>query len=179
MIEIETERATIHYQAYRHIDVRMNDGARQRLLLSDKPHAHMLATFQRCLRDPAAGKLGATLEMSRAHVVAVNVASEAAPVIEVPSEHVQPIHDSEDNVVRSIDGIVAALKASVERKCMLHETGMLPWAHRAYAKDVGNYSHFRGPYSARSVAGRSATAIDPVVAVQSKLPLRPAGAINS
>jgi predicted dehydrogenase len=175
MITIETDRGVIRYHAYRSIDIRMNDGSRQRMVLSDKPHAQMLQTFQQCLRDPSAGALGATLEMSRAHVVAINVASEAAPVVDVPSQHVQHIHDSEDNVVRTIDQIVAAVKASAERKCMLHETGMLPWARTAHTKHVGHYAHFNGPCHMRAGAPRVTVQIDKHVA---DAPLRQAAALK-
>ena len=177
VVTIETERATIRYLAYRNIDIQTDAGARQRLVLSDKPHALMLKAFQRCLREQTDCETSATLEMSRAHVVAVNVASEAAPVIDVPAQHVQPVHDSEDNVVRTIDGIVGALKTSVQKKCMLHETGLLPWAQHAYGADARSYAHFRGPYSMHDA--QKAAAGDGKVTVTTKVPSRPARPVHS
>jgi len=177
MVTIETERAVIRYLAYRSIEIRMNDGTRQRLVLSDKPHAQMLQTFQRALRERGSRSAGASLEMSRAHVVAVNVASEAGPVVDVPPQHVQHIHDSEDNVVRTIDQIVAAVKASAERKCMLHETGMLPWARVAHTKGVADYAHFGGPWQSKSAAQRLTPASDMNVDPPSA-PLRRAAAVK-
>ena len=185
MVTIDTERATIHYHAYRSIDIQVNGNGRgQQLLLSDKPHAHMLAAFQRRLRGGGGGDgssnghLGATLEMSRAHAVAVNVASEAAPVLDVPAEYVRPVHDSEDNVVRTIDGLTAAMRSSVEKKCMLHETGMLPWAQRAYTKDAQHYVHFRGPHGTIAVTQRPAAANEKI-SVSVTTPSRQVSGIRS
>jgi hypothetical protein len=160
VIEIETDRGVIRYLAYRAIEIRMNDGSRQQLLLSDKPHALMLQAFWRCLRDRSTELCAASLEMARAHVVTCNVASEAAPVTDVPPQHIRHVHESEDNIVRTIDQIVPALKASVQRKCMLHETGLLPWARSAHTKQVGNYVHFSGCCKAKGAAHRPAVSVE-------------------
>ena len=98
-------------------------------------------------------------------------------MIDVPAQHVQPVHDSEDNVVRTIDGIVSALKASVQKKCMLHETGLLPWAQRAYSADARGYTHFRGPYSMH--AAQKVAAGDGKVTVTTKAPTRPTRPVHS
>ena len=90
VIVVETDTgSTLRYLSGRYIEIHTADGAkRETLPLSPNPHKHMLAAFAGWVRG-SNGVLGSSLEMARAHVVAVNAASEAAPVIDVPAECIQ------------------------------------------------------------------------------------------
>jgi hypothetical protein len=145
LVTIETERAQIRYFSYRHIEIRTADSC-EKLSLCDQPHRHMLSAFKARFDDSTGAPAGATLEMSLAQVMAVNAASESAPVIDVPREFVHPVHDSEDNIVRTIRNIVPALEACAQRGCLIHETGLAPWAHAPKPFALKDYRHFRGPH---------------------------------
>jgi hypothetical protein len=146
VITIETERGRIRYVAGRHVEIQMNGSERPELLpLSSQPHRHMLSVFKTWLREGPGEAVGATLEMARAHVVAVNAASEAAPVIDVPVDYVDAIPSADGTMLRSIREIVPALQSALADQVLLHETGLANWARPAGVKRIDDYRHFAGP----------------------------------
>ena len=144
LITIQFEEGRVRYFSYREIEIQTSAGV-ERIPLSSQPHRQMLATFESQLRGAADAPTGATLEMSAAQVAAMNAASEFAPVHDVPAAFIHPMHDSEDNVVRTIRGIVPALQACAQQGCLLHETGLAPWAQVPKPVRMGGYSQFAGP----------------------------------
>jgi predicted dehydrogenase len=159
VVTIELERGTIRYIAGEHLEICLGDAV-QRLALSKHPHEEMLRVFQRWVRTGStADALGATLESARAHVVAVNVASEAAPIYDVPEEFVETVPARDHASIRVIRDIVPAMQECVARKCMLHETGRFPWSRVAGTRHINGYHHFSGPVDGVhvDVPARSAT----------------------
>jgi hypothetical protein len=108
----------------------------------------MLAAFGSWVRDRADQTLNSTLEMARAHVVAVNAASEAAYVAQVPEEYLQDVAAHDGTNVRVIRRIVAAMKACIAGRCTLGETGLAPWAYPPASAPINGYIHFAGPAKA-------------------------------
>jgi predicted dehydrogenase len=162
VIEIETDAAsTIRYLSGRYIEIRTADGRKETLPLSSNPHKHMLAAFASWVRHGVDAGLGSSLEMARAHVVAVNAASEAAPVVDVPAEYVHRTIATDGAPLRAIDGIVPALRACVAGGCLLSETGLAPWAQPARTLPINGYHHFAGP--ATAIASAETTRIVPAV----------------
>jgi predicted dehydrogenase len=143
LVVIETEKAKILYVTNRHVEIRVG-ATEEILLLSPNPHKHMLASFAASLRDGGNG-VASTLEMARAHIVAVNAASEAAPVIDVAPQYISAIPAADQSVLRAIQDVIPALKSCISSRCHLHETGLAPWATRPAARSINGYTHFAGP----------------------------------
>jgi len=148
VIVIETDTgSTLRYLSGRYIEIHTADGRTETLPLSANPHKHMLSAFAAWVRG-SHGLLGSSLEMARAHVVAVNAASEAAPVIDVPMEYIQRTTAHDGANLNAILGIVPALRACVAEDCLLHETGLAPWAQPTRTLAINGYHHFAGPAAA-------------------------------
>lgn len=101
-----------------------------------------IALLARGQDDPAIG--AATLEVSRSPIVAVNGASEAAAVVDVPASAIKVV-DAGGHPLRTVPGIEAAFAASVDRHTMLQVSGLFPWAVRAGHRDLRGYKTFAGP----------------------------------
>lgn len=154
IVTIETEKSVIRYVAGRHIEIRptsdLDVAEVETLPLVPHPHSHMLRAFQSCVRDPQSKSLCATLEMARQHVMALNVASETSPIIDIPPAHIDIVPGPDHAPLRSVHDIVPALQACIARKCMLSQTSLAPWAIRAATTAIPpNYHHFAGPSSPR------------------------------
>ena len=160
VVTIETERAEISYLSGRRIEIRAPGGAPlEQLRLSPDPHKHMLAAFRDWLRGGAAGaRLNSTLEMARAHVVAVNAASEAAPVYDVPDDYVRSLPAADGTTIRVIRQIVEAMRACISGDCSLLQTGLAPWAQPPVRSAVNGYTHFTGPATRATPAAAPAAA---------------------
>jgi len=148
LIVIDTERAQIRYLAGRQIEIRI-DGETQLLRLSSNPYKFMFAAFQSWFYQGPGAALGATLEMARAHVVAVNAASEAAPVVTVPTSHVEIIPGPDQTPLRAIRDIVSALNTCTAEQCLLNQTGRVPWSYVSEPKTINGYAHFAGAAAAQ------------------------------
>lgn len=111
------------------------------------PHRDMAARFAALVRKKAdPDRAVATLEVARAHLAAVNAASQAAPVQPVPPEVVRHV-ESEQGRLRAITGIEEAFADAAERRLMLHETRKFGWtvAGSGLALRSRDYQHFAGP----------------------------------
>ena len=161
LVTIETERARITYVSGRRIEIRGvdHDGIIETIPLTSTPHRHMLASFRDWVRGgDSADVLNSTLEMARAHVVAVNAASEAAPVVDVPTPYisVQPAPDGTN--IRAVRDINKALQTSIAADCSLSETGLAPWAQPAGMRHaINGYQHFAGPLAPAAAAAAAIT----------------------
>ena len=158
VVTIETEHAEISYLSGRRIEIRRTHGELETVALTPNPHKHMLAAFRDWVRrgggdspdaDGGGGDgrgLNSTLEMARAHVVAVNAASEAAPVFDVPPQYVQELRAPDGATIRVIRHIVEAMRACIAGDCAsLLQTGLAPWAQPQSRGAVNGYAHFVGP----------------------------------
>jgi predicted dehydrogenase len=141
---IRTERARICYAVPAHIQI-TTSSITETLPLLRNPHASMFNSLHRWVRVGPEAAIGATLEMARAHVLAMNVASEATVIHDVPAACIQTIEDEAEQPLRTIRGIEAALQQSIAAGKMLHESGLLSWSQPAGTKRTEGYTHFSGP----------------------------------
>jgi predicted dehydrogenase len=144
VVTIETERGQIRYVSGRHIEVRFGTNV-EILRLASNPHKLLLESFRAAIRGTDGAAVASTLEMARAHTVAVNAASEAAAVVDVARDYVQVLPSADQSSVRAIREIVPALKKCVADKCLLHDTGAAPWSQRGGRMAINGYAHFAGP----------------------------------
>ena len=159
VVAIETEKAKIFYIANRHIEIRI--GSKEEILpLASNPHPHMLASFAASLRNGGNG-VASTLEMARTHIVAVNAASEAAPVLDVAPQYITALPAADQSTLRAILDVVPALKSCISSRCHLHETGLAPWAHRPATQSINGYTHFAGPRVVPAVEAKTFVADEP------------------
>jgi predicted dehydrogenase len=168
LVTIRTERARITYLSGRRVEIHAVDSDRviEQIPLSSTPHRHMLASFRDWVRvGDATAALNSTLEMARAHVVAVNAASEAAPVVDIAPQYVTTQPAPDGTTIRAVRDINRALAASLADDCELHATGLAPWAQpKSVRRAINGYRHFAGPAAtsppgaAKSAANRSPAA---------------------
>jgi predicted dehydrogenase len=149
IVTIDTEQAQISYIAGQHIKVRKSTGAVETLPLSANPHKHMLKAFAAWVGGEVDSVIGSTLEMARDHVVAVNAASEAAPVVDVPHAHIDVMRAADRTLLRAIREILPAMKSCIADRCTLNQTGLAPWSSPPQSKLINGYTHFSGPRGAR------------------------------
>jgi hypothetical protein len=89
-------------------------------------------------------------------------------VIDVVPEYVDVVSCPDDTVLRSIRDVVPAMRSAVAKQCLLYESGVAPWAHRATTMPINGYTHFAGPAKSRASAkleARTFTAAPPSGAV--------------
>jgi hypothetical protein len=83
--------------------------------------------------------------MARAHTLAINDASEASTIVQVPADQIDTIENEPGNPQRAIRNIEAAMEASIREDRMLHELGAVQWSAPAGDFTVADYRHFAGP----------------------------------
>ena len=160
VIVIQTEQARLAYVSGRHIEI-LKGTQGEVLPLSTSPHKHMLAAFKTWMRQGSGAAIGSTLEAARMHVVAFNAASEAAGVLDVPSQYVEAIAEPDQVTLRAIRGIVPAMKSCISDRCFLYETGLAPWARPPAMMSINGYTHFHGPAGGISRGGDGAVTTRP------------------
>ena len=143
-IEIRGERGGVRYRHGRLIEV---TGERSRKVSTlEQLHTNMQKGFVRCVRgEESESAAVATLEVARAHTVALNGASEAAGVVSVPREFVRETAVAEGKVLRSLEGIDDVFRKCEAGGMMLHESGLVPWSVGGGRKDLRGYRQFGGP----------------------------------
>jgi predicted dehydrogenase len=146
LIVIRTQFARIRVFARQRIEIQTN-AATERINLLQDHFAPMLETMSRWIHEGFDAQMqGGTLEMARAHTVAINAASEIAPIVQLPGDVVQTV-ESEKGPLRIIPGIELAMKASIEAGRMLHESRRVAWSQPAQDVLVHDYRSFKGPRS--------------------------------
>lgn len=111
------------------------------------PFRDMAARFAALIRNqPDSNRAVATLEVARAHLAAVNVASQIAAVHDVPPRAFRMV-DGEPGRLYAITGIEEIFARAARRRLMLHETQECDWTVPAkrVAQRGRDYRHFAGP----------------------------------
>jgi predicted dehydrogenase len=148
-IEIDTDRTQLRILPGKRLEIgRTDNGSPQIKPLRKGVSKFVAPAFAGRVRGDAEAPI-ATLEMARAHTLVVNGASEASPVLDVPSGETVTTYNDEDVSLRSITGIEAAMRRCVETRQMLHESRQLSWTARPGKFDLRGYKHFNGPAPAR------------------------------
>jgi predicted dehydrogenase len=154
VISIETENASIRYVAGRHIEILPNsdqaDTPSETVPLMPHPHSHMFRAFQSCVRQDSQASVCASLEMSREHIVALNVISETTPIVDIPRDYLDIRPGPDHAPLRAIRDIVPTMQTATQHKQMVHETHVAPWSVAAVNHAIpANYRHFAGPVAPR------------------------------
>lgn len=114
---------------------------------ADGARAAMVSRFNRLVRGvPDPSRAVATLEVARAPLVAVNGASEAAPVRTIPVSHQEVLTAADGATTVTVPGIEELLAYCAAEGCLLHESGRADWTGPAGDCDLAGYRHFAGPY---------------------------------
>jgi predicted dehydrogenase len=154
IVTVECENAILRYVAGRQIEIVTRGasgvGEVQTLPLLHHPHSHMLRALQHCVRHDRTDNLCASLEMARAHVVALNVASEHSSIVDIPRDFIETSPGPDHAPLRAVRNIIPAMQACADKKQMLCETGLASWAVPAKNHAVpASYHHFAGPVAPR------------------------------
>lgn len=106
----------------------------------------MLERFAKLVRgEPDADIAVTTLEVARVHTLVINAASQAAPVVPIPADHITrlPTGDADD-VIHAVPNIEEVFARCAAEGHMLHESGLLDFTRPAASMDVTDYDHFTG-----------------------------------
>jgi hypothetical protein len=150
-IHITTDQASIRLLAGKSLEVN-RDGRQESLSLEGGRYGNVIGAFAKRLRGAADAPSGATLEMARAHVLAINGASQAAAVHDVPAEQHVPVLAKDGSPVRAIRDVAQILRKCVAEKKLLHESGLASWSRPAGRIDLSGYRDFPGPKKSLSRA---------------------------
>jgi predicted dehydrogenase len=143
-IELHGSAGCLRYQAFESVEIRGRSGQQQLPLDAGGVRGAMVDRFSRWVRGSLGDDLVATLEVARAPVVAINGASEAAPVVQISPAHRKNLIDH-GSTLRTIEGIEAAFARCAAAGQMPHESGQCPWSSPAGKRDLRGYKHFAGP----------------------------------
>lgn len=114
----------------------------------DESRTGMVVRFAKAVRGQADPDRGlATLEVGRAHMLAVCGASEASEIHDVPADQIAAAEYHELPHKR-IAGIEDAMRQAHGSWQMLHETGAVKWSRPAGRFDLRGYKTFAGPKGA-------------------------------
>ncbi len=105
----------------------------------------MAERFAHLVRGTADPRFVAGLEVGRAHLVAVNGASEASPVRDVPPEFVETLPRADGGELRFVRGIEELFQACAQQQRLPHEMGTAAWTSPAGRRDLRGPAHFSGP----------------------------------
>jgi predicted dehydrogenase len=142
-IVIRTQFARIRVYARQRIEIQKSAVTERIPLIADH-FSPMLGTWARWVREGVAATLqGGTLEMARAHTVAINAASEVSPVTPLSGDVIATV-ETDRGPLRAIPGIEVAMQASIEAGRMLHESARAAWSRPAQDLHVQDYRQFTG-----------------------------------
>ena len=141
---LEGTVGSLHYEAGAQAEIRTPRGTRT-LSLREASRTHMLRRFVSLVRGVPEEQPVATLAMARAHLVAVNGASQAAPVRAVPPQFLDILPSGEGGRLTAIVGIEDLFQACAERRRLPHEAGLAGWTTPGGLLDLTGYTFFAGP----------------------------------
>jgi hypothetical protein len=143
IVEITGESGAVRVRCSSQAEILLNKAGET--IRCDGSRQHMLDRFAKLVRGQPDDRAVATLEGSRAHLVAINGASEVAPVHDVPAKAMECVNPESGASVYAIVGIEEAFVKCGRERRMLHESGRMPWSFPAGRRELRNYRRFRGP----------------------------------
>lgn len=118
-----------------------DDGRERTIRCQDN---RMIRRFAQHVRGIDNADVGlATLEVGRCHTIAINGASQAAAVVDVPADEVHTQGEG-DGQLRFIPSLAAVLQQCADKDMLLHESGLARWSAPAATLDLRSYNHFAG-----------------------------------
>jgi predicted dehydrogenase len=143
-IQITSERASISVLPGKSISITRGQSI-ESISYDGGRYGNVIGAFTRRLRGTPDAPSGGTLEMARAHVVAINGASQAAAVHDVPGDLHTLVPAKDGSPVRAVRDITQTLRRCVRERKLLHESNLAPWSRPAQRIDLGGYKQFTGP----------------------------------
>lgn len=143
-IELRGSAGCLRYQAFDSVEIHGRRGHQSFPLDAGGVRSAMVDRFARWIRGSLGSDLVATLEVARAPVVAINGASEAVAVAQIPDAHRKDL-TLDGATLRTIAGVEAAFDHCAATGQMPHESGQCPWSSPPGTRDLRGYTHFAGP----------------------------------
>ncbi len=143
-IIIQGESGTMTYVSGSTVKIATKSGTRT-LPLGQPSRRAMVERFANLVRGAGDERPVATLEISRAPLTAVNGASEASAVHDVPAALAEVWPAPENGTLRALTGIEALFQRGAREQRLPGELGDVPWALPAGRRDLRCYTHFSGP----------------------------------
>ena len=120
-------------------------GRDDEIIEREQSRSHLAHRFVRHMRGEQDEEIGlATLEMARAHLVAVNGASQAAPIVSPTADALAPTPRDGD-IIHAIRGIESIFESCAQGGRTIHESMLADWSRPASRLDLTGYNHFAGP----------------------------------
>jgi predicted dehydrogenase len=112
----------------------------------------MIRRFARAVRGMDDADIAlCTPRTSRGQVVAVNGASEATGIVDIP-DRVKRIVKTSQGTTHAVIGMEAMVTLCATRRTMMSESGLFDWTVAPGHKDLADYRHFAGPRDLRAVS---------------------------
>ncbi len=146
VITITGDRAAVHFWSNsRYEIVPLTAGQPPIESIPAHPHNGPLVFLQFAAHLRGESAPIATLENARVHTLAVNGASEASPIHDIPSTLIETIRAPDGSALRTVPGIEDAFETCVRTGRPLHASALVPWSRPAGIKSLIGYSHFVSP----------------------------------
>lgn len=143
VVQITGDRGMIRVYGSNHAEITSTRGVQSVSLLGSRQH--MIARFAKLVRGEADDRAVATLESAMPHLMAINGASEATAIRNVPKEHVESVPLEHGAMVHAAIGVEEAFVKAAREGRMLHESGRVPWSSPGGKRELGGFRRFKGP----------------------------------
>jgi len=146
-IEIQSDRgASIRLTVGNAVEIRRDGSANGADLIPVEGgrYGNIISVFTQRLRGVADAPSGGTLEMARAHVVAINGASEAAAVHTISPQYLYNAPAKDGSPVSAIRDITAIFRHCIQHRKLLSESGLAPWSKKSASMSLVDYKRFNG-----------------------------------
>jgi len=144
VIQLQGEAGGVEYLTGKEAHIRGRSGE-STLELSRTLQVDMVRRFARLVRADADDTPTATLDVARAHLAAVNGASEASPVHAVDPSDVQVIERGGAAQLRVIPRIEGLFEHCFRQGLLPHESGLAGWTRPASGMNLSGYRFFSVP----------------------------------
>lgn len=142
-IEFHGSAGTVRFSRDRFVIERR--GREDEIVERGQSRSHLAHRFVQHIQGKSDEEIGlATLEMARAHLVAVNGASQAAPIVSLLADALIPTPRDGD-IIHAIRGIESIFESCARDGRMIHESTLADWSRPARHLDLRGYNHFAGP----------------------------------
>lgn len=138
IIELHGERGTARYEFGGRMQIRRGSDVVE--WSQGDCRVHMVQHAIRHVRGEKEEEVG-TLELARAHALAISATSDAAKVIAIPEGNIRTTTLS-NATRREMPGIESVLRTCCGKRQLLHETAQVSWSRPAGKLDLRTYSRF-------------------------------------
>ena len=138
------DRGRIIYDTGHEAVIETSTGS-ETISLHVNPHLNMIERFANLLTGEKDERAVATLEIARAHLVAVNGASEATPVYDIGKQLIDVIPMANGARLLALPNIEQIFDQCALERRLPSELRTVDWARKAGCKNLVGYNVFEGP----------------------------------